>query len=293
VSEAGWTILRFPTPSAAGSASAVLPAPAPSPASASRAAPRADTKLDLLAELRSGNAAQVSAALAGTPAFDRLYVAQIIDLLAWDDVLPAARAALERSVAAHSGMLIDALLEPSTDFAIRRRLPRILGTCPTPRTLDGVVRGLDDPRFEVRYHCSRAIGRMLTHAPALRVDHARIIAVIERELSVPPQVWQGYRLLDRPDVEGGGDEQEQAEATSRNLEHLFSLLSTLVGRETLDAAVHGIRSQDAGVRGLAIEYLDQVLPAAVLERLRAMMAATPSASGAPSRSGSPPTTTPP
>ena len=77
-------------------------------------------------------------------------------------------------------MLADALLEPATDFTIRRRLPRILATCPTPRTLDGVV------------------------------------------------------------------------------------------------------------RGLAIEYLDQVLPAAVLERLRAMMAATPSASDAPSRSGSPP-----
>jgi hypothetical protein len=285
-------MLRFPTPGAAGGAPAEPALPARSPVSGASPPPRADAKLDLLAELRSGDAAQVSAALSRTQTFDRLCVAQAIDLLAWGDVLPAARAALERSVAAHSGMLIDALLEPSTDFAIRRRLPRVLGTCPTPRALDGVVRGLDDPRFEVRYHCSRAIARILTHAPVLRVDHARIIAVIERELSVPPQVWHGYRLLDRPDIEGG-DEQEPAEATSRSLEHIFSLLSTLVSRETLDAAVHGIRSDNPGVRGLAIEYLDQVLPAAVLERLRAMMAATPSASGAPSRSGSPPTTTPP
>jgi len=145
----------------------------------------------------------------------------------------------------------------------------------------------------VRYHCSRAIDRMFAHAPSLPVDHARIIAVIERELSVPPQVWHGYRLLDRPDVDVGGDEQEAAGATSRSLEHIFALLSTIVAREALDAAVHGIRSENPGVRGLAIEYLDQVLPAAVLERLRDLMAATPSASGAPSQSGSPPTTTPP
>ena len=59
--------------------------------------------------------------------------------------------------------------------------------------------GLDDPRFEVRYHCSRAIDRMLAQEPEPAVDRARMIAVIERELSVPPQVWQGYRLLDRPE----------------------------------------------------------------------------------------------
>jgi len=292
VSEAGWSILRFPTP-AAGRQPAAPASPPPAPAAGSGPAARADGKLELLADLRSGDAIRVSATLARMQTFDRIHVAQIIDLLAWDEVLAAARTALERSAAAHSGMLIDALLEPSTDFAIRRRLPRILATCPAPRTLDGVVRGLDDTRFEVRYHCSRAIDRMLTRAPALRVDHARIIAVIERELSVPPQVWHGYRLLDRPDIDGGGDEQEAAGATSRSLEHIFALLSTIVAREALDAAVHGIRSENPGVRGLAIEYLDQVLPAAVLERLRDLMAATPSASGAPSRSGSPPTTTPP
>jgi ATP:ADP antiporter, AAA family len=209
-------------------------------------------------------------------------------------VLTPARQALEQSVAHASGMLTDALLEPATDFAIRRRLPRILASCPTPRTLDGVVRGLEDSRFEVRYHCSRAINRMLAAAPHLPVDHARIIAVIERELSVPPQVWQGYRLLDRPDVEGGGGEgPETAGEASRNLEHIFALLSTIVAREPLDAAVRGISSPNAAVRGLAVEYLDQVLPAAVLERLRQMMAATPSASGAPSQSGSPPPATPP
>jgi hypothetical protein len=290
VSELGWSILQLPT-------TATPPPVSTSPAAtASPALPAAhrDPRLELLAELRSNDAARVTSALARTGEFDRIHVAQVIDLLAWDEVLPAAREALEGSVAHASGMLTDALLEPSTDFAIRRRLPRILATCPTPRTIDGVVRGLDDSRFEVRYHCSRAINRMLAHAPQLRVDHARIIAVIERELSVPPQVWHGYRLLDRPDIEGtGGDEPDLAAETSRNLEHIFALLSTIVAREPLDAAVRGISSPNPGVRGLAIEYLDQVLPAAVLGRLRAMMAATPSASDAPAQSGSPPRATPP
>ena len=288
VSEAGWTMLRLPAESLAVGQTATLPATAPRPSTL-----RLDPQLELLADLRSVDAKRVTAALGRAPSLERVQIAQIVNLLAWDEVLPAARTLLERLAPAHTGMLIDALLDPTTDFAIRRRLPRILGTVPTARSLDGVVNGLEDPRFEVRYHCSRAVHRILAKNRELSVDRSRMIAVVERELSVPPQVWQGYRLLDRPEVEDAAQKSELAEDASRNLEHVFALLSTIVAREPLDAAVHGISSPNPGVRGLALEYLDQVLPAAVLERLRALMAATPSASGAPAQSGSPPRATPP
>ena len=41
------------------------------------------------------------------------------------------------------------MLDPDTDFAIRRRIPRILGAVASERALSGLVRGLDDARFEV------------------------------------------------------------------------------------------------------------------------------------------------
>jgi hypothetical protein len=282
VSEAGWTILQLPADSA--STKPVVVAPAPT----SRApTPRLDPQLEILADLRSGDAARVTAALARPSTLERVHVAQIITLLAWDEVLPGARTLLEQLAPDHSGMLVDALVDPKTDFAIRRRVPRILGTSPTARSLDGVVNGLDDPRFEVRYHCSRAVDRILVKNPGLSVDRARLIAVVERELSVPPQVWQGYRLLDRPELDDTALTSERPADASRLLEHVFSLLATIVGREPLTAAVQGIDSANPGVQGLAIEYLDQVLPPAVLARLRAMMAATRSASDAPSRSDAP------
>ena len=113
----------------------------------------------------------------------------------------SARTVLERSAASHVGLLTDTLLDPDTDFAIRRRLPRILGTLSDQRALDGLVSGLDDTRFEVRYQCSRAIRRMLAKHPTRSVDSARILAVVERELSVPPQVWHGHRLIDSVEKE--------------------------------------------------------------------------------------------
>jgi hypothetical protein len=284
ISEAGWTLLQVPSQAIAAAPAQVVPArPAPV-----RAHP-VDPAIELMTELRSRDVLRVSAALGRSSTLGRIHVAQIVDLLAWDAVLPAARAALEQLAPLHLGMLIDAMLDPLTDFAIRRRLPRVLGTVATRRSLDGLVNGLSDSRFEVRYHCSRAIGHILSRNRSLPVDRAQVIAAVERELSVPPQRWRGYRLLDRPDVDGQSDLTARPEDSSRYLDHIVLLLSAIVGRDPLDAAVQGVRSADPGVRGLAFEYLDQVLPPAIVERLKTMIASTQSDDGAPSQSASQPT----
>ena len=269
VSEAGWTLLDAPAVSGS-----VAPGAAPAVATTHDVAPRLDSHVQALAELRSRDLPRVIAALDRTPALGRIHVAQIIDLLAWDDVLPAARRALEDLAPFHLGMLIDAMLDPASDFVIRRRLPRIVRTVGSHRSLEGLVDGLNDARFEVRYHCSRAIGRILTSNPELSLDRARTIAVVERELSVPPQRWRGYHLLDRPEIGEQAGSSVPTEDSSRFREHIFLLLATIVGREPLDAALRGVRSPNAGVRGLAAEYLDHVLPPAVLDRLNSMLAAT-------------------
>jgi len=279
VSEVGWTLMHVPS-----GAIAAAPAPAVSPRPRPALPRRVDSSVELLADLRSRDVARVTAALERTTALGRIHVAQVVDLLAWDAVLPAARTSLERLAPLHLGLLIDAMLDPMTDFAIRRRVPRILGTVATRRSLDGLVNGLSDSRFEVRYHCSQALGRILSRNRDLPIDRAQIIAAVERELSVPPQRWRGYRLLDRPDVEALSDLTARPEESSRYLEHIVLLLSAIVGRDPLDAAVHGVRSADARVRGLAFEYLDQVLPVAVVERLKVMIAATPSGGDAPAQS---------
>jgi hypothetical protein len=269
VSEAGWTLLQVPDDSAPRSAAAH------GSAAARRPPPVLDAQLQTLADLRSRDAGRVTSALSHGSALDRVHIAAAIELLAWDEVLPEARAALKHAAPAHLGMLVDALLDPATDFVIRRRVPRLLGDVASERSLSGLIDGLGDLRFEVRFHCSRAIARLLEKDPRLSIDRTRMIGVIERELSVPPQKWRGYRLLDRPDAEPEpGETREFPDDASRFLEYIFQLLSTVVPREPLDAAVRGVRSPHAGVRGLATEYLDQVLPPAVVHRLRELLPPT-------------------
>ena len=255
-SETGWTRIDIPH--------AVVREVTPSKKAVVTAGRRGDARVLLLSELRSGDRRRVEAALAGLTDPDRMHVAQFVQLLAWDDLVAAARVALERVAPAHIGLLSDVLLDPATDFAIRRRVPRILATIDSDRAVDSLLRGLDDQRFEVRYQCGRAIDRLLSRTETLSVDRARIMAIVERELSVPLQVWQGHRLIDQPDdpaaLESGG-------FTQRNFEHVFSLLAAVLPREPLQVALRGISSPNPGLRGLALEYLESVLPPPVLARL--------------------------
>lgn len=268
--ETGWTILDLPAP---------LPqAETKSHKTVVMSAPRRDDpRVRTLGELRSGDRARVEAALAKLTAPDRTLVAQVIDLLAWDDLVASARRVLEAVATSHVGLLVDVLLDPATDFAVRRRIPRILGTLSSSRALDGLIHGLDDSRFEVRYQCGRAIDRMLAKDPTLPVDAGHMFEVVERELSVPLQVWQGHRLIDQPDrdVDPGAD--DPTDLRHRNLEHVFSVLATVLPREPLQVALRGLRSQNAGLRGLALEYLESVLPPPILARLWQVVDVSPRA----------------
>ena len=87
-----------------------------------------DAGVQILAELRSGDRKRVEMALDRLGDPDRMHVAQVLELLAWDDLVASARLFLERVASSHAGLLIDALLDPNTDFAVRRRVPRILST---------------------------------------------------------------------------------------------------------------------------------------------------------------------
>ena len=165
------------------------------PEPAERPPARPDPELQRLAELRSGDAARVRAALAGAP-LPRALAGHVIPLLAWDEVMRDAIAAL-RGVAPHvTGQLIDHLLDPDEEFVIRRRVPIVLASCPTQRAAAGLLDGLDDPRFEVRYRCGRALDHVRDLNDGLVIRRERIVRIVLNEAAVDRRVWESHRLLD-------------------------------------------------------------------------------------------------
>jgi hypothetical protein len=80
-------------------------------------------------------------------------------------------------------------------------------------------------------------------------------------------VWELQRLLD-DDPTGDDLVAERVEARGElSLEHTFRLLSLVLEAEAVRSAYQGVLLGDDRLRSLALEYLDQVLPDDVRERL--------------------------
>lgn len=235
---------------------------------AAEAAPVAasDPALARLLDLHSRDAVRVRAALRAGPLAPG-QVAQAVSLLSWDEVARSALDALAAVAPRHTGQLVDALLDPDSDFAVRRRVPAALARAGTERAVDGLLSGLNDQRFEVRYRCGRALARLRGDVPDVPVDPARVYAAVLRELAVGRRVWESQRLLDSEEDDPfqlGGALRERA---SRSLDHVFTVLSLVLPKQPLQIAFRGLHTDDPQLRGTSLEYLETALPAAVRERL--------------------------
>jgi|RhiMetdeSRZDD1v2_1073273.scaffolds.fasta_scaffold05484_3 hypothetical protein len=196
-------------------------------------------------------------------------VPHIIPLLAWDPVAADAADALRRIAEEHIGQLIDALIDPNQEFAVRRRLARVFSVCVSQRAVDGLMLGLDDQRFEVRFQCARSLVAILEKNPRVRIDDLRIFSVVLRETAVGRPVWESHRLLnllDDRDEHVFVDEFVKDRA-SRSLAHVFTLLSLVLPPEPLRIAFRGLHTDDPNLQGTALEYLEGVLPLAIRKQL--------------------------
>jgi hypothetical protein len=224
------------------------------------AAPGSDPVLLVIAELRSGKPDAVRAALRRTEAADPAVVGHLVPLLANDAVFLEVVRALRKSGPRATGQLLDALLDPRQDVAIRRRVARVLRGSPTQRAVDGLLQGLADPRFEVRRECALTLARITQREPSLRVPRSEVFAAVVRELEQGPAGW-ALEAGAAEEAEALGEETEQPQTPAEHgLAHVFTLLSTALEREPVQTAYWALLGEDAALRGTALEYLENVLP---------------------------------
>jgi len=243
--------------------------PAGSPAEAQPPAPPfTDPVLRQAAGLRSGDAGIARQVLREESPFDAVLTPHVIDLLAWDEVAPDAVAALRKVAPQIVGQLLDALLDPEEPFAVRRRIPRVLAASPSQRAADGLLQGLADKRFEVRFQCAAALNALAGQNPEIQTDPEKVWESMRREISAGKKVWETRQLLDRPEEHyGPAFAGLLRDRTSRTLEHLFRLLSLVLPKEPLQIAFRGLHTGDENLRGIALEYLESVLPSSIREPL--------------------------
>jgi len=220
----------------------------------------ADPVLRAVAELRSGKPEAVRGALHRSVEGDPVLVGHLIPLLARNDVFLDVLRALRRAAPRATGQLLDALLDPRQDAAVRRRIPRVLRGCPTQRAADGLLQALADPHFEVRRQCALTLSRITERPPAPLLPRAAVFAAVARELEAGPAGWSEDAEVAEASTTGTATSQTP---TERGLAHVFTLLSLALEREPLQMTHWAVRSQDPALRGTALEYLENVLPEAL------------------------------
>jgi hypothetical protein len=226
-------------------------APEPAPLSSSDPLPEA------VAVLRSGDAGRIRRLLAASSVPPAELVPLLIPLLARDELFQQALRALRTVSPRITGQLVDALLDPAQPVLVRRRVPRVLKACPTPRSVDGLLLSLADEEFSVRRASGLALA-WLQRNSGVAVPVDRVHAAVAQELEGPAT---------------------DAEA---QLDHVFVLLSAVGDPEPLRLSRWALRGDDMRLRGTALEYLEQVLPDAVHRPLvRRLGAARPPAVAPP------------
>jgi HEAT repeat protein len=210
--------------------------------------------LDAAAHLRSRDPARVRAVLDGEASLPPQLISLVVPLLADDELFTEAVRALRRAGGRCTGQLVDVLLDREEDPIVRRRVPRVLKAVPSQRAVDGLLTALRDERFDVRYRSAQALVRLHQRDASLTIPSAEVFAVAQRELAA-------------------------GRSSPRGLEHVFGLLSLSLPGEPLAVALRAWHSGDPMLRGTALEYLENVLPAAVWASLWPWLGARASATG--------------
>ncbi len=227
-----------------------------------------DPEIQEILALRSRDRQRVAAILADDEGLPPTLVPHVIPLLAWDPVAVDAVRALRRVAEEHVGELTDALVDPNQPFAVRRRLARVFSVCVSQRAVDGLLLGLDDLRFEVRFQCGRSLAAVASKNLFIRIDERRVFDAVRREVAVGRPVWESQRLLDHIDREQTSFADEfLKDRAGQSLAHVFALLSLVLPAAPLQIAYRGLHTDDVGLRGTALEYLEGVLPPDIRERL--------------------------
>ena len=226
-----------------------------------------DPIVQQIVHLRSGKPQQIRTTLAAARTYEPSLVPHLIPLLAWDEVCREAIAALRQLAPVTTGQLVDVLVDPQQDFAIRRRIPRVLSATSSQRAVDGLWTGLEDTRFEVRFQCGRALARILEKNTEIKLEKEKVFSAVLREVAVGRRVWESHRLLDQ--LEFAEEHSPLVDdflrkRSSRSLEHVFTILSLALPRDPLKIAFRGLHTENRDLKGTALEYLESILP----ERIR-------------------------
>ncbi|MBK6689033.1 MAG: hypothetical protein IPG45_31490 [Deltaproteobacteria bacterium] len=215
-----------------------------------------DRRLKLIRTFTTGTSAEILAGLEEGP-IEPHWVPFLIPLLGGPEpqIVAAVTTTLKKAVAAHAGLLTDFFLDPRTPRITRRRLTQILEGSDDPRVSYALFQSLPEADFELRFLIARALLEIRRKNPSSHPPTERVFTQIRAELSTTPAAWKvRSHFMGEPEGPTPGH---------RGLELVFNLLGLVLDPEVSGLCLGALNGRDERLRGTAVEYLLNVLPADV------------------------------
>ena len=233
-----------------------------------------ETRLLVFADLTSDESARVRRGLR-SELVDVTMAPLLIPLLEHPQLAEDARMELRWMVPRIVGQLVDALLDPDQPLLVRQRIPGVLEVFHSPRVVRGLIDGLGDDVFVVRYSCARALARMLERSDELRVPAQTVFDAVLREVSVDADVWgrQAHTTFAGLPSEMASELEEPG--ANLSLQHVFTVLRLTLDPDAVRLALLAVVSNDRALRGTSLENLENVLPRPIREGLWSHLGVTP------------------
>jgi ATP/ADP translocase len=227
-----------------------------------------ETVVESIRELRSSQAKDVTTALNGPLAPEA--IPAVIELVGSpvDKTAIAAATALRAVAPRYTGTLIDVLIDPARSDVLRRRMPAILVAGQPDLAIWGLWRALRDPSFEVRYRSSIALAALAGETPLPAIRPEEVFACVCEELKVDREAWKARKLSIDAVIDSGDAELDVG------LAHVFRMLGLVLPAEPLRVALRAAKTEDPELRGMALEYLESILPPDVRAQLWPLLDAT-------------------
>ena len=160
-----------------------------------------------------------------------------------------------------TGLIVDALLDQTRPEQMRRRLPAILASGAPDLAAWGLLRGLADASFDVRYYCSTVLTTLLPHTKSTHIPPDAVFAYVRKELTIDRETWKARKLVADAVIE------IEAADADFGLAHVFRVLGLVLPAEPLRVALQAVQNDDEGLRAMALEYLESILPPEVRAQL--------------------------
>ena len=229
----------------------------------------------IISDLTSGDTRRIRRAL-GNPDLDVSVAHYMIPLLSDNEMTLEARSELRWLVTRIPGQLTDALLNPDLPLLVRQRLPGVLEASHSPRSIAGLLLGMVDETFNVRYSCARVLVRMRQRNPHIVIPRQQVYDAISNELKASPEEWEGRDMELKMDY--ATDEEDVNPQFNRGLEHVFTLLALTLDPDAVRLSMQAAFSKDLNLRGTALEYLENVLPGYLYNELLTHLGESPQGS---------------